>query len=57
MQARGPSDEGAVPPLITSNGDPFLQMRSVARQEGRRKGKRKGWGMDYINLKLKHQVK
>ena len=27
--ARRPSDEGAVQPVITSNGIPFLQMRSV----------------------------
>ena len=26
---RRPSDEGAVPPVIASNGVPFLQVRSV----------------------------
>ena len=25
----GPSDEGAVPPVIALNGDPYLQIRSV----------------------------
>ena len=27
--AKGPSDEGAVQPIIASNGVPFLQMRSI----------------------------
>ena len=41
--ARRPSDEGAVRPIIASNGVPSLQMRSVGSQgwqgEGRKEGK------------------
>ena len=47
--ARRRSDEGAVRPVIASNKDPFLQMRSVGShsKSGREKeGKKEGEGKD-----------
>ena len=37
--ARRPSDEGAVRPVIASNGSPFLQMRSVGSHSTSRREK------------------
>ena len=49
--ARRPSDEGAVQPVIVSNGVPFLQMRSVGSHStsGREKEgnkERTGWTLE-----------
>ena len=61
--ARRPSDEGAVPPVIASNGVPFLQMRSVGSHStsGREKEgikERMGDGMEYkfYHLKFEREI-